>query len=267
MPSDDRPVAIFDSGVGGLPYLAAARQRMPEEWFVYLADRSGFPYGTKSPSEVIELATTAVSLLIKKTNPKAVLVACNTATELAIDQIRKANTHIPVIGTVPAIKLAAALTKKYRIGIVATPAAARAEYLDNLTSAFASGCAVRKIGDGALVDFVETRFLVSTREERLEAVRPSVNAMLEAGVDAIVLGCTHFVHLLAEFRELAGSGVSIVDSREGVVKRLDTVLKNSRHTGSPVAEDCLYLTGDGEPGTVHAGFASLFALRFAGTLP
>lgn len=271
---DHRPVAFFDSGVGGLPYLAAARLRMPTERFVYIADRAGFPYGTKSRERVVEFALAAIAALVVETNPKALVVACNTATELAIDEIRAANPNIPVVGTVPAIKPAAALSKSRRIGVVATPAAAAAGYLADLAREWATDCVVVKLGDGALVDFVERSFIGSTKEDRLAAVRPSVSAMLEQGVDAIVLGCTHFLHLADEFSEAAGHGVAIVDSRDGIAARLETVIGANRSPGSSGApfaadscrDDRMYLTGPGVFGGVHSSFASLFQLSCAGIL-
>ncbi len=274
MHSDQRPVAFFDSGVGGLPYLAAARLLMPGERFVYLADRAGFPYGTKTREHVVELALRAISRLVEETKPKALVVACNTATELAIEEIRAAHPGIPVVGTVPAIKPAAALSKSRRIGVIATPAAAAAEYLTDLAREWAADCIVVKIGDGTLVDFVEHEFIGSTREARLAAVRPGVDAMLAKGVDAIVLGCTHFLHLADEFKEAAGPGVAIVDSRDGIAARLETVLGSIRvpgvssapNGGDTLTQDRMYLTGLGDFGPIYAGFAAHFRLACAGVL-
>lgn len=269
MHHDERPIAFFDSGVGGLPYLDAARSLMPYERFAYAADRAGFPYGTKSRDQVVALSVKAIVALVARTDPKALVVACNTATELAIDDIRAANPGIPVVGTVPAIKPAAALSATRRIGVVATPAAAAAEYLTRLAGEFASDCELVKIGDGALVDFVERRFLSSTREERLKAVEPSVRALVDGGVDVIVLGCTHFLHLAREFREAAGPGVAIVDSREGIAARLKSVLGSERPRRAETGvggHDEMYLTGTGAFGPVYGGFAALFRLDCAGTL-
>jgi glutamate racemase len=247
MHHDERPIAFFDSGVGGLPYLDSARNLMPTERFVYAADRDGFPYGTKSKEQVVALSIRAISALIARTDPKALVVACNTATELAIDEIRAANPGIPVIGT----------------------AAAAAEYLSALAREFAADCELVKIGDGALVDFVERRFLGSTREERIEAVAPSVRSLVDRGVDTIVLGCTHFLHLSREFREAAGPGIAIVDSRDGISTRLKSVLGSGRERGAAIAadrHDAMYLTGLGAFGPVYGGFAALFRLECAGTL-
>lgn len=271
---DQQPIAFFDSGVGGLPYLAASRLLLPSENFVYLADRAGFPYGTKSRDHVIELALTAIAALVAETNPKVLVIACNTATEFAISEIRAAHPGIPVVGTVPAIKPAAALSKKHRIGVIATPAAAAAEYLTNLAQRWAADCVVIKRGDGVLVDFVEHGFIGSPKEDRLAAVQPSVTAMLEQGVDAIVLGCTHFLHLAEEFKEAAGPDVAIIDSRAGIATRLKTVLGHERAFRVPEktpsldtpCENRMFLTGPGDFGPVHAGFASLFQLSCAGIL-
>lgn len=270
MHQDERPVAFFDSGVGGLPYLDAARRRMPHEHYVYLADRDGFPYGTKTKEEVVALATGAIAALVARSDPKAIVVACNTATELAIDEIRAAHPGLPIVGTVPAIKPAAALSKNRCIGVVATRAAAAATYLTKLAGTWASDCVLVRIGDGELVDFVEHSYLSATAEQRLDAVRPSVSAMLEQGVDVIVLGCTHFLHLAEEFREVAGVSATIVDSSDGIASRLATLLgypDNARenHQGLDGHGD-MYLTGQGEPEPVYRGFASLFGLALAGSI-
>ncbi len=283
----DSPIAFFDSGVGGLPYLEAARRLLPDERFVYLADRAGFPYGTKSPERVRDLAVGAIRALVAKTAPKAVVIACNTATELAVDAIRADTPGLIVVGTVPAIKPAAALSRVRRIGVVATEAAVAADYLTGLASAWAADCELVRIGDAGLVDFVERRLLGSTRDERLRAVAPSVRAMLERGVDVIVLGGTHFLQLSEEFGAVAGPGVSIVDSRDGVAARLASRLDEEGLRGSVGARrtggcpdrrdaesdrpgepsDRLFLTGAGDPGPVYGGFAERFGLSWAGCLP
>lgn len=267
---DERPVAFFDSGVGGLPYLAAARNRMPYERYVYLADRKGFPYGTKTKDQVVELATHAIAALVKSVDPKAIVVACNTATELAIDEIRAAHRGLSIVGTVPAIKPAAAMSRNRRIGVVATEAATSARYLTELASRWAADCVLVKIGDGALVEFVEHSYIAASAEQRIDAVRPSVSAMLAQGVDVIVLGCTHFLHLAQEFRDVAGDSATIVDSSLGIVSRLATILGHVEGSSEPrqdKANDAsMYLTGSGDVQAVYRDFGSLFGLTIAGTL-
>ncbi len=262
---DSRPIAFFDSGVGGLPYLEAARRLMPRQRYVYLADRAGFPYGTKPAGTVIELATASIAALVRRENPKALVVACNTATELAIDDIRRANPGLAVIGTVPAIKPAAALSKVRRIGVVATAAAAAASYLTDLARACAPDCVLVKRGDTDLVDFVERRFIGSTHEERLSAVMPAIEAMKREGVDVIVLGCTHFLHVADAFVEAAGPDIAIIDSRQGVIARLASLVGTADGVAAESQPDAMYLTGAGGFGPVYGGFAGQFGLTEAGT--
>jgi len=276
------PVAFLDSGVGGLPYLAAARCLLPDERYVYLADRAGFPYGRKTPAEVRACAMAAVRALVRATAPKALVVACNTATELAIDAIREAHPDLPVIGTVPAIKPAAALSAAKRIAVLATPGAAAAPYLLDLARRWAPDCAVERIGDGDLVDFVENRLVAADAAGRLAAIRPALDAALASGADVIVLGCTHFIHLKSDFAAAAGPSVRVIDSVDGVVAQLRRVLERgpglaAQRTGAPDARgaegdtrgaegDTMYLTGDGEFGSPYTEFADRFGLVPAGAL-
>jgi glutamate racemase len=271
--STRQPIAFFDSGVGGLPYLEVAKRLLPAERFVYLADRAGFPYGSKSGAEVIELAARAVGALIARYEPKAVVVACNTASALALAELRKRFQPTPIIGTVPAVKPAAESSRAKRIGVVATARMASDAYLSELIERWAPDCQVLRRGDQALVDFVENRMFSATREERLDAVRPSVDAMLAAGVDAIVLGCTHFLYLAAEFAELAGPAVRIVDSRDGVAAQLRRVVSAGAEAAGAGSlqerrddPDIMLLSGAEPFDAKYASFAARFGLRPEGSL-
>lgn len=278
------PIAFFDSGVGGLPYLAAARHVLPGQRFVYLADRTGFPYGVKSRDEVATLAVGAIRSLILKEHPCAVVVACNTATQHAIGDIRAAFPDIPVIGTVPAIKPAASMTRTGCIAVVATPGAAASTYLTGLAARWAPDCRVVRYGDGGLVEFVERQFLTSTPGQRLDAIRPSTEAAMREGADVLVLGCTHFLHVADDFAALAGSAMTITDSRQGVTARLVSIVGRDRQSdcvgcpdvpsgtavsagsGTVVRPDAMYLTGTDAFGPIYEAFASKFGLMPAGTL-
>ncbi len=271
-------IAFFDSGVGGLPYLEVAKRLLPAERFIYLADRAGFPYGSKSGAEVIALALRAVGALIDHFEPKAVVVACNTASALALSELRKRYHPTPIVGTVPAVKPAALSSRAKSIGVVATARMAGDAYLSELIARWAPDCQVLRRGDQALVDFVENRLFSSTREERLAAVRPSVDAMMEAGVDAIVLGCTHFLYLAAEFAELAGPSVRIVDSRDGVAAQLRRVVGAGALSANAAAAaagdnqegldapDIMLLSGAEPFDEKYASFAARFGLRPEGSL-
>ena len=218
--------------------------------------------------EITALALRAAAELIKSYAPKAIVVACNTASAVALGELRRVFADTPIVGTVPAVKPAALSSRVKRIGVVATARTADDPYLLDLVRRWASDCAVIRRGDQELVGFVERRLLASTREERLEAVRPSVEAMLNEGVDAIVLGCTHFLHLAAEFAELAGPGVRIVDSRDGVAAQIRRVLSGGpglaqeRHAGG----DCMHMSGPGPFDAQLAAFAARFGLEPRGSL-
>ena len=220
----DRPIAIFDSGIGGLPYLRPARAALPEESFVYLADRAGFPYGTKRREEVRAIVLDRIARLVEAYDPKAVVIACNTASQAGLDAARRAHPGLPVIGTVPAVKPAAERTRSGTIGVMATEGAVEDPYLDSLVARYAKGVKVLREAAQSLVSFVERRGADASPDERRNVVEPFVRRLVDSGADEIVLACTHFLHLRDEIAEVAGPGVEIVDSRTGVVKRLRQVL-------------------------------------------
>jgi glutamate racemase len=219
-----RPIAIFDSGIGGLPYLESARAILPDESFVYLADRAGFPYGTKSREEVRDIVLRLIERLVAACDPKVLVIACNTASQAALEAARRANPGLAIIGTVPAIKPAAERTRSGIIGVMATAGAVEDPYLDSLVARYAKGVSVIREGAQSLVSFVERRAAAAGSDERREAVGPFVKPLVERGADEIVLACTHFLHLRDDIAAVAGPGVEVVDSRAGVVKRLKQVL-------------------------------------------
>lgn len=270
MKDTNSPIVFFDSGVGGLPYLDYARQVLPGQRYAYFADRAGFPYGEKTKEEVIQLVLKAIETIVRFLDPKVLVIACNTATELAIHTIRSVHPGIPIVGTVPAIKPAAALSKTKRVAVVATERAVHDPYLLDLAAHWAADCHVERIGDGKLVDFVETRLIGSTETERLDAVGPSVQRALDAGADTLVLGCTHFIHLAREFAQAAGSEVRIIDSRAGVTDQLVRILgaqpSGYDRTESKKGDAMMYLSGPEPFGSRYESFASRFGLVPAGSL-
>ncbi len=255
-------IAILDSGVGGLPYLSSARASMPRESFIYVADRAGFPYGTKPRDEVKDIVLRLVARLVRSYGPKALVIACNTASQAALDAARKANPGLPIIGTVPAVKPAAERSRSGVIGVLATAGAVEDPYLDSLVARFAKGLSVIREGAQELVSFVERRAAVAGPAERRDAVEPYVRRLVDAGADQIVLACTHFLHLREDIAAAAGPSVEVVDSRAGVVKRLRQVLSERGQLidGGPVARE-RGLLFDGGPAAPERG---LFLLTGAG---
>jgi glutamate racemase len=245
----DRPVAIFDSGIGGLPYLEPARAALPDESFVYLADRAGFPYGTKEREEVRGIVLDRVRRLVLAYDPKAIVIACNTASQAGLDAARRANPGLLIVGTVPAVKPAAERTRSGTVGVMATEGAVEDPYLDSLVARYAKGVEVIRVAAQPLVIFVERRGATAGPEERREAVRPFVRRLVERGADEIVLACTHFLHLRDDIAEVAGPGVEIVDSRSGVVRRLKQVLaeRGLLNGGGPAGYERGLFLLSGEP--------------------
>lgn len=228
----------MDSGVGGLPYLEKARVLLPAESFVYLADSAGFPYGTKSGEEIVAIVLDRVGRLVARFAPKAVVIACNTASQAALAQARKAFPGLIVVGTVPAVKPAAERSRSGVIGVMATAKAVGDPYLDALVARHAQGRTVLREAAQELVSFVERRLPGSTAEERRAAVLPHVERLVAAGADEIVLACTHFLHVADDIAACAaslapGRGVEVVDSRDGVARRLKVLLSESGLAAAP----------------------------------
>jgi len=211
--------AFLDSGTGGLPYMGYLKEACPSASCLYLADTKNFPYGEKTPGQVVAAATQAVELVLSRFNPRAFVLACNTMSVTALPHLRERFPQVKFIGTVPAIKVAAARTRNKVVGLLATEATVCHPYTRRLMEDFAAGCRVVSRGDGQLIRFIEEHLLSQDRELYLEAARPAVEFFLERGADTIVLGCTHFLHIAQEIQLLAGKQVLVVDSREGVIRQ------------------------------------------------
>lgn len=217
--------AFLDSGTGGIPYMLSLKKKNPDMRCVYLGDTLHFPYGEKSPAQVTECAASVIKRIVETWNPRALVIACNTISVTALGELRKLFPELPVVGTVPAIKLAASVSKKRRIGLLATNATVRHPYCTKLIEEFASDCKVFSRGDPDLIEFIEHRLFTSSEEERHEAILPAVNYFLSCDCDCIILGCTHFTHIAEDVQKAAGSSVAVVDSRDGVANQALRVIK------------------------------------------
>jgi glutamate racemase len=216
-----RPVAVLDSGIGGLPYLSWLQNHLPRERLVYVADTANFPYGEKSPDQVRAAAVSLALALVERYDPKLLLVACNTASVLALDALRAA-LSIPVVGVVPAVKTGAALGHG-TLAVLATPRTVENDYWENLVRAFAPERKVKGYAAPELVTLVEEGAAPGVREALLAGWAKRLAA---DGVDAVVLGCTHYLHLADELRRHLGPCVALVDSRDGVGRRVAQVLED-----------------------------------------
>lgn len=217
--SDSVDFAFLDSGTGGIPYMLSLHEKLPEATCVYLGDTLHFPYGEKSGEQVTECAASSIQKIIDLWNPKAIVVACNTISVTALESLRERFKNIPIIGTVPAIKVAASVTRNKRIGLLATTATVNHPYSKKLIEEFAGGCQVFNRADPKLIDFIEKKYFNATEKERLDAVREAADFFRENDCDTVILGCTHFTHIAEEMRKACGKGIEVVDSRDGVANQ------------------------------------------------
>ena len=215
---DARPILFFDSGVGGLSIAAPARASLPRAPFVYVADTAGFPYGTRSEEEIAARVPALLGRLAERHDPRLIVVACNTASTIALAAVRAA-LDLPIVGTVPAIKPAAAASVTRTIAVLGTQATVRQRYVDDLAARFAADCTVLRHGSAALVELAEAKLRGEVVSP--DAVRAAVAPLLDhAALDTVVLACTHFPLLHDELAAVFGPGVRFVDGGDGIARRI-----------------------------------------------
>jgi len=220
MKSKQHPIGIFDSGIGGTSIWKEIHQLLPNEDTIYLSDSKNAPYGQKSTQEIVDLSIKNTKFLIDK-GAKIIVVACNTATTNAIQQLR-ANYDIPFIGIEPAIKPASLKTKTGTVGILATKGTLNSALFEKTTSNLSDEITiVEQVGEG-LVELIENGKMYS--EEMTSLLKKYIHPMLEKKCDYIVLGCTHYPYLLPQIRKITGDNVQIIDSGEAVAKQVKNVL-------------------------------------------
>lgn len=221
-------IGIFDSGVGGLSVVRAVRARLPWLDIDYVADSAHAPYGDKPPEQVRERARQITGFLVDQ-GAAAVVVACNTATAMAVDDLRARFAH-PIVAMEPAVKPAAAATRSGVIGVLATAGTLESERYRRLLNAHGSRVRVVERVCHAWVAQVERGEL--TGAEALGLVAGEVQPLLEAGADTLVLGCTHFPWLAPLIAEVAGPAVSLIDPSPAVAEQLARRLAAGPAAGS-----------------------------------
>jgi glutamate racemase len=214
------PLLFFDSGVGGLSVLGPTRELLPNAPVVYAADSAGFPYGKRTEAELAERVPAILARLVERFRPRLAVIACNTASTIALDHARAA-LDIPVVGTVPAIKPAAELSRSRVIGVLGTEATVRQPYVDDLTRRFASDCTVIRHGSPELVELAEAKLAggAVSIEAIHDAIAPMVLHPDGEKMDVMVLACTHFP-LLAEEIATAFPAIAQVDGGTGIARRI-----------------------------------------------
>ncbi|MES2146597.1 MAG: glutamate racemase [Pseudomonadota bacterium] len=212
------PILFFDSGVGGLTVLGPTRAHLPQAPIIYAADSAGFPYGTRSEAELAERVPALLVKLAERVRPRLIVIACNTASTIALDQARAA-IDVPIVGTVPAIKPAAEQSISRVIGVLGTEATVRQPYVDDLARRFAGDCTIVRHGSTELVALAEAK--LAGDAVSVDEVRAAIQPMVDAGpeMDVMVLACTHFP-LLADEIAAAFPTIAQIDGAAGIARRI-----------------------------------------------
>ena len=238
------PILLFDSGVGGLSVLAELRAALPQAPVIYAADNGGLPYGSKSEAEVAARVCGLLGRMSERFRPRLICIACNTASTIALGMVRDV-LAVPIVGTVPAIKPAAALTRSGVIGLLGTAATIRQGYVDRLESEFAGGKRLLRFAAGELVGAAEAKL-------RGMPVDSAVYARAAAGlrgspggadIDTVVLACTHFPLLRDELQQAFGPQVQFIDGAAGIARRI-THLTQGHHFARARPDFALFTRGD-----------------------
>ncbi len=232
--SDRRPLLLFDSGVGGLSVLAEVRVALPKAPIVYVADNGGFPYGTKTETEISARVPALLGRLAERYRPRLITIACNTASTIALAGVRAA-LDLPIVGTVPAIKPAAEQSQTRVIGVLGTNATVRQPYVDDLSAQFARDCTVLRHGSADLVQLAEASL-------RGEATPDSAYAEVMAGLfdqpggdqmDTVVLACTHFPLVADRLAAASPRALAFVDGAKGIARRIAYLTRDQNWLDAP----------------------------------
>lgn len=248
----DAAIGVFDSGVGGLSVLRAIWQQLPNEQLFYIADSGHAPYGEREPEYIIERCMT-IARLLQQQPVKAIVVACNTASVLAIAQMRE-EFDIPIVGIEPAIKPAASVTRSGVVGVLATSRTLQSPGVKRLCELYGQNVDIVLQPCPGLVERIERADLNSL--ETTEMIRGFVQPLLNANADTIVLGCTHYPFVRGVIQQIAGNAVTVIEPGAAVARqlarRIDQLkLKSSIERNADDHRTVFYSTGTvGDAGSI-----------------
>ena len=228
-PDPASPILLFDSGVGGLSVLAELRKILPDAPVIYASDQAGLPYGTKTEAQIAARVAGLLGRMSERYRPRLVCIACNTASTIALGMVREV-LEVPIVGTVPAIKPAAAMTRSGIIGLLGTAATVRQTYVDNLEREFAGDKILLRHAAPELVDLAEAKL----RGEQVDytAIASAVTGLRSQphgdAIDTVVLACTHFPLLSKELAKAFGANVRLIDGAAGIARRIADLTKDQK---------------------------------------
>lgn len=250
-----QPILVFDSGVGGLSVLGPIAARLPQAPIVYVADNGGFPYGIKTEMEVATRVCALLGRLTERYKPRIVVIACNTASTIALAHVRAA-LEVPVVGTVPAIKPAAALTRSRVIGVLGTEATVRQPYVDRLVAEFASDCSVLRYGSADLVQAAEA--VLRGRDVSASVYADALAGLIDQPdgerLDTVVLACTHFPLVKDQLAAATCQPISFVDGAEGIARRTEYLLDGATW-GQPAEGRAVFTSQSGDVDALRPALA------------
>ncbi len=245
---DDRPIGIFDSGIGGLTVASVIRQALPSERLLYFGDTTHMPYGQRHLDEVRKFSFGIVDALRWK-DCKMVVIACNTASAAALSALREAHPGYLFVGMEPAVKPAVEHTRTGTVGVIATTATFQSELYASVVERFAQDVQVLHQPCPGLVKQIEAGELDTPRTE--EMLRGWLQPMLDKHIDALVLGCTHYPIVRPVIERIVGPHVRIVDPAPAIARQVQRLLDINALTATPASNGSLTCWTSGEPSTFH----------------
>lgn len=254
--NNTNPIGLFDSGIGGTSIWSAIHELLPYENTIYLADSKNAPYGLKSKEDIISLSKKNTELLLEM-NCKMIVVACNTATTNAIKELR-ASYPIPFIGIEPAIKPAAIKSKTQTIGILATKGTLSSELFNKTVALYQDTKIIEQIGYG-LVELIESGGINSPEMDKL--LTTYLTPMVEANIDFLVLGCSHYPYLIPKIKKLIPPEIQIIDSGEAVARQTQKILENEVGLNTESKTSNLFYT-NADPTVLKELLGNHHAIRF-----
>jgi len=246
----DRPVLIFDSGIGGLAVLREARVLMPERRFVYVADDAAFPYGAWEEAPLRDRIVGLFAELISRHAPEIVVIACNTASTIVLDALREAFPETPFVGTVPAIKPAAERTRSGLVSVLGTPGTVKRQYTRDLIHDWATKCHVRLVGSDRLASLAETYMRGGFVDEAAVGTEIAPCFIEKDGrrTDIVVLACTHYPFLVNRMRKTAPWPVDWIDPAEAIARRALSLLPARALSGGAGPDLAVFTSGSADDG-------------------
>ncbi len=239
--TEKQPIGFFDSGWGGLSIMKTARQTLPNDDFIYVADCGHAPYGDQSHDFIVERARKISNFLFEQKHVKALVIACNTATAEAIDIIRKERPDSIIIGVEPAVKPAVQLSKNKRIGMISTSRTAQSARYISLVERFGQNSKILSVGCPGLMDCVEAAAFDSP--STIALLHRYLDPLIKAGIDTLVLGCTHYPFLTESIRSIVGNEVLIYEPSQAVAKHLKDRLGDQIASRKTAGNEVFYVSG------------------------